>query len=154
MEKLKAFLKTSRGLITLVSLLLLLCSGINLFRLFNYQNQQDRTPPAITHSMVIPEYIVGEDISSLLNDVEAIDPEDGDVTSEVRIRSIMASDDSDEGVVTYVVKDRANNLMTLKRSITVVGEMEDPNDEANSETANDEEAEQTETVPSDAAGTQ
>ena len=141
MEKIKRCIESLHGYSARACLLLLGCSGFMLFSLANYMDQQDKTPPVITHSIEVPEYIMGEDVSILLKDVQAMDLEDGDVTTELRIRSITVSDDFDDGVVTYVAKDRANNVTALKRSITVMHEEEESEIEADSETAKNAEEE-------------
>ena len=104
----------------LVCLALVAVTGVLLVQLQDWKKVEDITPPQLTYSSVVPEYTPGEDVSDLLEDVEAVDEEDGDVTSSVRIRTISLAEDGSKAIVTYVAKDQKNNIGMIKRSVDLV----------------------------------
>ena len=70
-----------------------------------------------------PEIIFGQDATGydginnlfFLTDVTATDPEDGDVTDSLRIKSVLETED--EYIVTYLAKDSSNNISERSRHI-------------------------------------
>ena len=109
-----------------IAMNLLLCffflaaTGSQLARLNAFQARQDYNPPVISYPEKLPAYTPGGSEKGLLADVKAIDKEDGDVSSEVRVRSITVAEDLSGAVVTYVVRDKSNNLATARREVFVL----------------------------------
>ena len=64
-------------------------------------------------------YHKGMDLNELIVGVYAYDIIDGDVSDTVRVRSIYYSEGSNEATVTYVAKDRSNNLGIARRTVYV-----------------------------------
>lgn len=70
-----------------------------------------------------PEIIFGQDTARydgindllFLTDVTATDPEEGDVTDSLRIKSVLETED--EYIVTYLAKDSSNNISERSRHI-------------------------------------
>ena len=104
-----------------IAVCLILLAGIGILVLLDVRlkRSRDREPPVITYRAAVPVYTPGEDTAHLLADVSAADPEDGDVTASLRIRSISIADDNSIAVVTYVARDRANNIGMEKRIVDV-----------------------------------
>ena len=78
---------------------------------------QDRKAPVIT----IPEeeitYVEGKDKAILMEDVTAWDDRDKDVTSCVRVDSIIPDKGGKTAVVVYAVYDESNNIAKAKRVV-------------------------------------
>ncbi len=104
----------------LFCLVFLAATGAQLARLSIYQESKDNNLPVISYSGTVPVYRPGINEKLLLADVTAADKEDRDVTSELRIRSINVAEDMSGAVVTYVVRDRSNNIATAKRAVAVL----------------------------------
>jgi len=104
----------------LFCLVFLAATGAQLARLSIYQESKDNNLPVISYSETVPLYRPGSDEKLLLADVKATDKEDGDVTPELRVRSINVAEDMSGAVVTYVVRDKSNNIATAKRAVSVL----------------------------------
>lgn len=78
---------------------------------------QDRKAPVIT----VPEeeiiYVKGKDKAILMEDVTAWDDRDKDVTSCVRVDSIIPDKDGKTAVVIYAAYDESNNITKAKRVV-------------------------------------
>lgn len=152
----KRRIKNTVSLKTVFCLLLLLATCALLFMEMKRRRALDTTPPTITCSQAVPEYTPGDDYAVLLADVRATDPEDGDVTASVRVRSISIAEDNSRAVVTYVAKDHANNIGVGKRIVTIrlAEPEEETSDEAGTDPAGAEETETSETEFSETAETE
>ena len=104
----------------LFCLIFLAATGAQLARLSIYQENKDNNHPVISYSETVPLYRPGSDEKLLLADVKANDKEDGDITSELRVRSINVAEDMSGAIVTYVVRDKSNNIATAKRAVSVL----------------------------------
>lgn len=81
------------------------------------KGQTDGQGPEIKYTkQAIQEYDSSMKDKELLEGVEAVDEKDGDVTDSLTIESIYEMDDS-HVVVTYVAKDRSNNVTKFKRKL-------------------------------------
>ncbi len=151
----KRRIKNTVSLKTVFCLLLLLATCALLFMEMKRRRALDTTPPTITCSQAVPEYTPGDDYSVLLADVRATDPEDGDVTASVRVRSISIAEDNSKAVVTYVAKDHANNIGVGKRIVTI--RLPEPEeeiaDEAETDATGAEETESSETAETEVSET-
>lgn len=78
---------------------------------------QDHDAPVIT----VPEqeitYVEGKDEIKLMDNVTAWDDKDKDVTSYVRVDSIIPDKDGKTAVVVYAVYDESNNIAKAKRVV-------------------------------------
>lgn len=96
---------------------------------------QDRKAPVIT----IPEeeitYVEGKDKAILMEDVTAWDDRDKDVTSCVRVDSIIPDKGGKTAVVVYAAYDESNNIVKAKRVVKY---------QANQENVNSDDGESTE----------
>lgn len=75
---------------------------------------RDKTGPEISFEQETVEYD-GINEQLFLADVTAIDPEDGDVTYSLRVKSVLETED--EYIVTYLAKDLSNNISERSRHI-------------------------------------
>lgn len=91
---------------------------------------QDRKAPVIT----VPEeeitYVEGKDKAILMEDVTAWDDRDKDVTSCVRVDSIIPDKDGKTAVVIYAAYDESNNIVKAKRVVKYQANQESVNSEA------------------------
>lgn len=117
MEKSKKKTWLLKQIIIYAILLVLICVLV----VIDHSNRKtrDTTPPSISFSSDTIVYEPGNDLLELLKDVKATDEEDGDVTSSLRVRTVNISDDNTSAVVTYVAKDKANNIGLSKRIVKV-----------------------------------
>lgn len=76
---------------------------------------KDRTGPVITMTEEKISYEGSENVSELLNGVTATDDKDGDVTDTVKVDRVTEVQSMDYVVVTYVAKDRSNNITKKDR---------------------------------------
>lgn len=77
---------------------------------------RDTEPPEISYGEEII-HLAGTDLTQLLAGVKAWDDRDGDVTASLTLSRLYPVSD-DTGVVVYVAKDAANNIVTKRRSFT------------------------------------
>ena len=99
-----------------LGIIVLSCITIGLVVLFLLlMGTNDTTGPVISYDknqeMV---YDTAQDPSVLLEGVTASDAKDGDVSNSLMIQDINYSADG-RGTVTYVAKDKSNNITTVKR---------------------------------------
>ena len=114
----------------------LLCSIALFFFLKVRDSGKDKTAPRIYIAGEELVYTEGDNEDVLLEGIRAEDDVDGDVTDSVRVRSIYYADDTGEAIVTYVSKDKSNNIATARRKVSVsrtTGEPEKNPIEADSE---------------------
>ncbi len=103
----------------ILCLCFLLISAI-LLEFFKMQNDgKDITAPVLRVDGNSPVYQADADLGELIVGVTAEDDVDGDVSDTIRVRSIYLAEGSDEATVTYVAKDRSNNVGTIRRSVHV-----------------------------------
>lgn len=76
---------------------------------------EDRTSPEIHFSNFRMTYTDGETDAELLKGVTADDNRDGDVTSSLRISSIIPNKKGTEVTVEYTAKDSSNNVQKVSR---------------------------------------
>lgn len=79
-------------------------------------SSEDTEPPKISYGEEVI-HLVGADLSRLLEDVQAWDNKDGDVTASVIVSRLYPVSDN-TGVVIYAAKDAANNVVMKQRSFT------------------------------------
>lgn len=80
---------------------------------------EDRTGPVITFEnepLIYKEETASEE---LLKGVSAIDDRDGDVSDTIRIDKIIELEEAKQVIVTYVAKDRSNNITKCNRWVEV-----------------------------------
>lgn len=80
----------------------------------------DRTPPVLTCSSDILEISVNDPDSALLQGVSARDDTDGDLTSQILVKSVSPLITSDTAKVSYIVFDASNNMATVSRTVRYV----------------------------------
>lgn len=88
---------------------------------FVYLNA-DHTGPVIHLPSSNSEYARNVDAKTLLNGVSATDNRDGDVSSTLRVASIVPNSDDTKASVVYTAKDKSNNVTKLTRTITYSAE--------------------------------
>lgn len=76
---------------------------------------KDRTGPVITMTDEKISYEGSEKVPELLKGVTATDDKDGDVTDTVKVDRVTEVQSMDYVVVTYVAKDRSNNITKKDR---------------------------------------
>jgi len=113
------------GALAVCSLVMMIVAGAGIF-------VSDRTAPVISldeeNDLI---YTEGDPEEILLENVTAEDDKDGDVTESLRISKIHITSE-DDALVTYVAKDKANNIGKLKRKVHYVKNQENvsvPEDE-------------------------
>lgn len=77
----------------------------------------DRTPPVITFDSDVVEVSVTDGENALLRGVSAWDEEDGDLSGEVRIRSVSQLIGDATARVNYIVFDGADNMAAATRTV-------------------------------------
>jgi hypothetical protein len=70
---------------------------------------RDKTPPSITFDKK-KEYKQDMTEKELLEGVTAWDEKDGDVTDSLKIEFLVSNTDENTVVVTYVARDKSNNI--------------------------------------------
>lgn len=80
---------------------------------------EDRTGPEITFEDRQISYREGGSSSELLEGAAAVDGRDGDVTDTLRVDRITEIQSSDYVVVTYIAKDRSNNITKDDRWVNI-----------------------------------
>lgn len=100
----------------IIILMIISCLGMGGYLGFEYKNA-DRKGPEISFEEEELYFDANEDEEEmLLEDVEAIDDVDGDVSDSLRIESIYQADE-DTAIVVYVARDHQNNISKCKRVI-------------------------------------
>lgn len=114
-----------------------LLASAALFAFLRSQNsEKDITPPVLQISEEDLVYKEGSDPSELIVGVQAEDDVDGDVSDTIRVRSIYYPEGSDDATVTYVAKDRSNNMGIIRRMVHVDrGQAEETEETAPAETS-------------------
>lgn len=79
--------------------------------------KKDRRGPEIQFSDIPVTYAQGDDTSVLLEGVTATDDADGDVTDSLKVDRVTEIQGMNYVVVTYVAKDRKNNITKQERWI-------------------------------------
>lgn len=82
---------------------------------------EDRTAPVIKFTDTRISYGVDDDISVLLEGVNAIDDQDGDVSDTLIIDGIYLNADGTTAKVVYVARDKQNNIAKASREIDYMG---------------------------------
>lgn len=102
-----------------ILLMFALIVGYVLF--LNYYEKEDvNEAPQIIFKEAHMELSVNDEKSRLLEGVQAIDKEDGDLTSDIIIDSISAFDGKKNRTVRYVVFDKENKATQASRTISYV----------------------------------
>ena len=70
---------------------------------------RDKTPPSITFDKK-KEYKQDMTEEELLDGVTALDERDGDVTDSLKIEFLVSNPEENTVVVTYVARDKSNNI--------------------------------------------
>lgn len=115
-------------LLTVIVLVLVLLNG------FVYVNA-DHTGPVIHIAASDSEYPRNVDAKTLLNGVTATDNRDGDVSSTLRVATIVPNSDNTKASVVYTAKDKSNNVSKLTRTITYSAENGDTTANGNASAA-------------------
>lgn len=95
----------------------------------------DHTGPVIHVPESNSEYAKNVDAKTLLDGVTATDNRDGDVSSTLRVATIVPNSDNTKASIVYTAKDKSNNVTKLTRTITYSTENSTTTDE-NAATAN------------------
>ena len=77
----------------------------------------DSTPPVISFDSDVLEISVRTKQEELLSGVTAWDDSDGDLSSEVAVKSISKLIGKDTAKITYIVFDKADNMATATRTL-------------------------------------
>lgn len=104
--------------------------------------EQDRVAPTIIISNEQVSYIEGKE-DNLLEDVEAHDDIDGDVSSSLYVK-VSIDEENSKAYATYYAKDSSNNVSKKMREIGIAKEIVE---EATSEISTLEQAEEQESTP-------
>ena len=99
--------------IVLMSVGIVVFSGLSAWYYFG----MDRVAPTIRFAEATITYKEGEDMSTLLEGLSAVDNRDGNVTDNVRVDDIMVADDMKSAVVVYAVYDKSYNVSKAKRTV-------------------------------------
>lgn len=81
---------------------------------------EDRQAPEITVPASDVVYYELDDQSTLLSGVTAMDDEDGDISSQVRIYDVAVIDGEEKALVTYAVYDSSYNLAKATKVVSYV----------------------------------
>lgn len=87
--------------------LLAVCAGLFL--------TEDRTGPVIKFDDTAVTWQAGDSQEELLRGVSAEDAKDGDVSDTIRVDRVMELEEEKQVIVTYVAKDRSNNITKVNR---------------------------------------
>ncbi len=82
---------------------------------------EDRTAPVIKFTDTRISYGENDDIDVLLEGVNAIDDQDGDVSDTLIIDGIYVNDDGTTAKVIYAARDKKNNIAKASREIDYMG---------------------------------
>lgn len=82
---------------------------------------EDRTAPVIKFTDIPITYGVDDDVSVLLEGVNAIDDQDGDVSDTLIIDGIYPNPDGTTAKVIYAARDKNNNIAKASREIDYQG---------------------------------
>lgn len=99
-------------------ILLLMFYGTFLF--LEERFQDNGNVPAITVPENVLTLSVNDDETKMLENVSALDIEDGNITSSVYIESISAFDDNQTRTITYAVLDNDDNIARATRQLQYV----------------------------------
>lgn len=77
----------------------------------------DRKAPEIQFPDAETVYEAGGDTAVLLEGVKAVDQKDGDVSYSLVIESVVARNDGETAVVSYVASDSSNNVTKVYRTV-------------------------------------
>lgn len=101
----------------ITALLVTLCAAFAVTNGVIYVTK-DHKGPKISFSDKAPSYAAGTDTDSLLENVTAFDDRDKDVTSMVKVDSVTPLADGTSAKVTYIVKDKSNNITIAEQKVT------------------------------------
>ena len=77
---------------------------------------EDRKSPEITFPDIEANYQEGQE-AAILEGVSAFDDKDGDVTDTIFIESIIPNENKTQATVSYVAKDKSNNIARVTRKV-------------------------------------
>lgn len=80
---------------------------------------EDRTGPVITFENENITYRIGDSEEELLKDVRAVDEREGDVSDTIRVDQIIELEEEKQIIVTYVAKDKSNNITKGRRWVSL-----------------------------------
>ncbi|MDD3279901.1 MAG: hypothetical protein PHG16_13705 [Lachnospiraceae bacterium] len=101
----------------ITALLVTLCAAFAVTNGVIYVTK-DHKGPKISFSDKAPSYTAGTDTDSLLENVTAFDDRDKDVTGMVKVDSVTPLADGTSAKVTYIVKDKSNNITIAEQKVT------------------------------------
>lgn len=102
---------------SIITVILAVCSLIMVAAAGAGIAMEDRKAPKITlDGKNTLTYTEGDSEELLLKNMRAVDEKDGDVTESLRVSKIYVVSEG-KAIVTYVAKDRANNIGQLKREV-------------------------------------
>ena len=80
----------------------------------------DRKAPRITFDYTLEQWTPDDGKEILLTDAHAQDNIDGDVSSTIRIKNVIVSNDEQSVTVVYLAKDSRNNIATANRVLRYI----------------------------------
>ena len=105
--------------IVLVILFCLALAGAVGLYFYRYTHE-DTSPPAFRSGTDLLEVSVTDPDEALLNQLEAYDNVDGDLSSRIRVKSVSTLINDTDVNVTYIVFDEASNYATYSRTVRYV----------------------------------
>lgn len=105
-------------LLTIITVVLAVLNG------FVYINT-DHTGPTIHLPSSNSGFAQNADTKTLLDGVTATDNRDGDVSSSLRVASVVPNADNTQASVVYTAKDKSNNVTKMTRVITYAAQQQD-----------------------------
>ena len=105
--------------IFLVLLFVLALVGAVGLYFYNYTHE-DTSPPAFRSGTDLLEISVTDPDDALLNQLEAYDNVDGDLSARIRVKSVSTLINETDVNVTYIVFDEASNYATYSRTVRYV----------------------------------
>lgn len=105
-------------IVLVVLFCLALVGAVGLY--FYRYTHEDTSPPAFRSGTDLLEISVTDPEDALLDQLEAYDNVDGDLTSAIRVKSISTLINDTDVNVTYIVFDEASNYATCSRTVRYV----------------------------------
>lgn len=101
-----------------VALMAVICAGLAGGNAYMRMQTDHQGPEIICSDKVVSEYNPDMTDEELLEGVSAEDNKDGDVSDSLKVESVYEIDDSNV-IITYVAKDKSNNITKVKRNFTM-----------------------------------
>lgn len=99
-----------------IALMILACLGLG-GAFVCISMQEDKEAPEITFANEDITYIEGKDFQTLLEDVTAMDEQDGDVSDSLVVESVHTNAEKTSATAVFVARDSSNNIAKISKVI-------------------------------------